>query len=58
MATVVMVLKLLPRRPFYSLAIDHALSFEDRDTKLRPALEYMEAIVRSLLDPEGGPKKF
>ena len=58
MATIVMVLKLLPHRPYYSLTLDHASSFEDRDNKLRPALYHMEAVVRSFLDPEGGPKKF
>jgi hypothetical protein len=53
-----MTLKLLPRPPFYSLTIDRICSVEDRGEQLNPALEHMEAVVRSILDPESGPKRF
>lgn len=57
-ADIVLVLRLLPKRPFYSLSVDEDLSLEKAEYRKVRALEHIDCMIRGTFEPETGPKKF
>jgi hypothetical protein len=57
-ADIVLVLKLLPKRPFYSLTVDYSLSEEKCERRIEKAVNHIDCMVRGTFEPESGGKKF
>ena len=57
-ADIVLVVKLLPKRPFYSLTVDYPLSKESCERQIEKLVYHMDCMVRGTFEPESGGKKF